>query len=198
MSWWVDRQRRDKFVKQRDVMQYRSRAAFKLQELLDKAGLKKQQGPFVDLGAAPGGWSQVLREVYPHDKIFACDLLDMLPLQGVDFLKTDFLSDEFAQYLKEKNISTVGGIFSDIAPNLSGQSVVQQAQMADISDKIQQFSKQFLHPKGFIVQKLFHGECFDSILSSWKESYAQVRVIKPAASRAESREIYIIIQKKYP
>lgn len=196
MSWWTERQRRDRFVKQRDVMQYRSRAAFKLKELITRCALEKRRGPFVDLGAAPGGWSQILRECYPEEKIFACDLLEMKPIQGVDFLKTDFLSDEFADFLQQKGVVTVGGILSDIAPNLSGQSIVQQAQMADLAAQILRFAAQFLHPKGFIIQKLFHGECFDEILGNWKKSYSDVRVIKPEASRSESCEVYLIIQKK--
>lgn len=196
MSWWTERQRRDKFVKQRDMMQYRSRAAFKLKELLTRCRLLNRKGPFVDLGAAPGGWSQILRESYPREKVFACDLLDMPTLAGVDFIQTDFLSQDFTQFLKQKGVSTVGGIFSDIAPNLSGQAIVQQAQLAEISEKIQLFSQEFLHPKGFVIQKLFHGESFDAIRASWKKSYGDVRVIKPEASRAESSEVYLMIQKK--
>lgn len=196
MGWWTERQRRDRFVKQRDVMQYRSRAAFKLKELITRCSLEKRRGSFVDLGAAPGGWSQILRDCYPEEKIFACDLLDIKPIQGVSFLKTDFLSDDFVGFLQQSGVATVGGIFSDIAPNLSGHSIVQQAQMADLTAQILKFSAQFLHPKGFIIQKIFHGESFDEILGNWKESYSDVRVIKPEASRSESREVYLIIQKK--
>lgn len=196
MSWWTERQRRDRFVRDRQAMKYRSRASFKLKELLTRCRLEKHRGPFVDLGAAPGGWCQVLQELYPQDKIFGCDLLSMDPIPGVDFLQSDFLSNEFTEFLKKKNVKTVGGIVSDIAPNLSGQSLVEQAQMAEVSAQLRLFSERFLNPKGFIIQKLFHGEAFDEILQHWKSCYTEVRTVKPQASRSESSEVYLVIQQR--
>lgn len=197
MSWWTQRQRRDRFVRDRQSMNYRSRAAFKLKELIERCRLSKRRGPFVDLGAAPGGWCQILQEVYPDQQIFGCDLLAMDPIEGVEFLQADFLSSDFEQFLQQHHVQTVGGIVSDIAPNLSGQALVEQAQMLAISQQMRLFAEKFLHPKGFIIQKLFHGHAFDEILQQWKACYTDLRVVKPEASRSESAEVYLFIQHKH-
>ena len=195
MNWWLDRQKKDAFVKKRDQEQLRSRAAFKLIELIDKFKLKSAKGPFVDLGAAPGGWTEILIKTYPGQRIVAVDLLPIKPLNGAVILQGDFTDSncltEIDNALEQQK---AGAIFSDMAPNFSGQPLIEQAKMFNITELLVSLSQNKLRKGGFIVQKVFHGSEFQSIIQAWKNIYKQVDVFKPISSRAESSEVYLVIR----
>ncbi len=193
MNWWINRQKTDPFVRKREKCNYRSRASFKLLSILEKYHLNGLKGPLLDLGAAPGGWTQVLKEKFPNQKIIACDLLPMDPLSGVDIIQGDFTTEEIQNLIEEKTHDEgVRAIFSDIAPNFSGYRLVEHARIENISDCILLAAQRFLNPKGFAIQKIFHGPSFESILKRWRATFIKVDCYKPEASRAESAEIYLI------
>jgi 23S rRNA (uridine2552-2'-O)-methyltransferase len=197
MNWWIDRQKNDKFVQQRKHEQLRSRAAFKLRELIDKYKLKGATGPFLELGAAPGGWTEILVQTYPNDLIIACDLLSMKPVVGATVLQGDFTDPAFLENLKNQlNGKNAGGIFSDMAPNFSGQPLVEQSKMMHLTELMIAFSRKHLKPQGFVVQKLFHGSEFNNIIQLWKQELSQVSLFKPNSSRTESSEVYLYARLK--
>lgn len=196
MNWWLDRQKKDSYVKKREQEQLRSRAAFKLRELIQKFQLKKSSGPFIDLGSAPGGWTEILVQTYPNQLIVACDLLEMKPVNGSIFIQGDFTSDDIVKKIEESlNNQSVGGIFSDMAPNFSGHPLVEQSKMMNLTEIMRDFAVKKLQPKGFIVQKVFHGSEFENIINCWKEIFDDVIIYKPPASRSESSEVYIYAKK---
>jgi 23S rRNA (uridine2552-2'-O)-methyltransferase len=193
MNWWIDRQNKDPFVRKREECNYRSRASFKLLSILKKYHLNGLKGTFLDLGAAPGGWTQVLQEKFPKQKIIACDLLSMDPLPGVDIIQGDFTTAEVQNLIAEKTYDgEVSVIFSDMAPNFTGYRLVEHARIENISDCVLLAAKRLLNPKGFTIQKIFHGPSFESILKRWRATFVKVDCFKPEASRKESAEIYLI------
>ncbi len=200
MNWWIERQKKDPFIKKREECRYRSRASFKLLGILKKYHLTNLKGTFLDLGAAPGGWSQVLCEKFPKQKIIACDLLAMEPLMGVDIIQGDFTTEAIQQLIDEKTKGEgVSVIVSDMAPNFTGHRLVEHARMENINDHVLGVAQKLLHPKGFAIQKIFHGPSFEGILKQWRAMFVRVDCFKPEASRAESAEIYLIAhQLKHP
>lgn len=197
MNWWIDRQKNDKFVQQRKQEQLRSRAAFKLREIIDKFKLKSIPGPFVELGSAPGGWTEILVQIYASELIVACDLIEMKPVKGAKFLRGDFTDPVFLEDLKQTlDGKSAGGIFSDMAPNFSGQPLIEQAKILNLTQAMIAFVKTHLRPQGFVIQKLFNGSEFEHIISLWKEIFTKVSIYKPLSSRTESSEVYLFAHLK--
>jgi len=189
---WMRRHVSDPFVQRAKAQGYRSRAAFKLLELDEKERLFRPGAVVVDLGAAPGSWSQVAAErVRPGGKVIAVDLLDIAPISGVTVRKGDFRE---ADLLAPLGGARADVILSDLSPNLSGIANVDQARAAELSFAALDFCRKALKSDGVFVLKAFHGEAFDEVLQRLKHEFGNVSVRKPGASRGESRETYLVVR----
>jgi 23S rRNA (uridine2552-2'-O)-methyltransferase len=192
---WLREHFSDKYVKQAHQAGYRSRAVYKLQELQERDKLFKPGMVVVDLGAAPGGWSQLLTEyIGPKGRIVAADILPMDPIAGVEFLQGDFTEDAYAeQLLSMLGDMKVNCVISDMAPNLSGVESVDQPRSIYLAELALDFALKVLPPNsgGFLV-KTFQGEGFDAYLKLIREHFTQVLIRKPKASRGRSSEVYLL------
>jgi 23S rRNA (uridine2552-2'-O)-methyltransferase len=187
---WLRRHVTDPYVRMAKEQGYRSRAAFKLLEINDKEKLLRPGAIVVDLGAAPGGWSQVAaKKVKPGGRVIAVDLLQIVPISGVTMLKADIREEAVVQALKGARADVV---LSDVSPNLSGIANVDQKRGMDLAVAAVEFCARALKPDGVFVVKTFHGEAFDDLMARLKEDFVKVKVIKPTASRGESAETYIV------
>jgi 23S rRNA (uridine2552-2'-O)-methyltransferase len=187
---WLRRHVTDPYVKAARKQGYRSRAAFKLLELDKKESILKTGQTVIDLGAAPGGWSQVAGEkVKPGGRVIAIDLLDIAPISGVTVLRGDF-----RQVLVEKHsiAARADVVLSDLSPNLSGIPNVDQARWLELALAAVELGRKVLKPDGVFVVKAFHGEAFDELLERLKAVFNKVKVVKPPASRGESAETYVV------
>jgi 23S rRNA (uridine2552-2'-O)-methyltransferase len=191
---WKQRQARDPYVKRARTEGWRSRAAFKLMEIDDRDRLLRRGALVLDLGAAPGGWSQVAADrVGPAGRVIAVDLLDMEPMAGVEYIQGDF-TDEGIQ---ERIIHALGGqkadlVISDMAPNISGNWSVDQPRAMYLAERVLAEAERLLRPGGALITKLFQGEGFDALMTEARRHFSPVRIRKPASSRSESREIYLV------
>ncbi len=191
---WRERQEKDPYVQAARRAGWRSRAVFKLEEICRRERLLKKGMTCVDLGAAPGGWSQYVTETLGGDaRLVAVDLLAMDALPGVEFVLGDFTEDAVLDEILE----TLGGakadlVMSDMAPNMSGTRSVDQPRAMYLAELALDFCGQVLRTGGDFVCKLFHGEGFDAFVAAARQAFGTVRVIKPKASRAGSREVYLV------
>ena len=187
---WLRRHVTDHYVQKAKAQGYRSRAAYKLIELDQRERLFRPGAVVVDLGAAPGSWSQVAaKKTAPGGKVIAVDLLDIAPISGVTVLKGDFREAKLLDALEGRPADVV---LSDALPNLSGIPNVDQARAADLAHAAIDFCLKALNPKGVFVLKSFHGEAFDEVHHRMKHVFGKVDVRKPGASRGESRETYVV------
>ena len=190
---WLERQSKDPYVAQAQRLGYRSRAVFKLQEIDQSEKLFRPGGTVVDLGAAPGGFSQFAAErVSPQGRVLAIDLLAMDPFVGVDFFQGDFTEDETNEWLLANLSSGADIVISDMAPNISGHRAVDQPRSMYLAELALELARQSLRPGGDFLVKLFQGEGFDGFVAEVRESFGKVKLIKPKASRAASREMYLL------
>lgn len=186
---WLRRHVTDPYVRKAKEAGYRSRAAYKLLEVDARERLLKPGMRVLDLGAAPGGWSQVAAErVRPGGLVVAVDLLEMKPVHGVTVLKGDFRDTDLQAALGGK----ADAVLSDMMPNVTGVPLVDQARAAELLLAALQLCRKVLKPDGVFLAKMFHGEAFDEVLAALKASFQTVAVFKPAASRGESRENYFL------
>lgn len=190
---WVDRQRKDPYVKRATTEGYRSRAVYKLIEIDERDRLIKRGMRILDLGAAPGGWSQyAARKLAGSGQIVAVDLLPIEPIEGVQCIRGDF-TDEI---VLESVLDALGGpvdlVMSDMAPNLSGLRSVDQPRAMYLADLAAEVAERVLSPQGALLVKLFHGAGMDDYVKSMRLKYCNVRVRKPKASRPKSRETYLL------
>ncbi|MBR9856863.1 MAG: 23S rRNA (uridine(2552)-2'-O)-methyltransferase RlmE [Gammaproteobacteria bacterium] len=191
---WLKEHFDDKYVQQAQKKGLRSRAVFKLEELQGRDRLLKHGMTVVDLGAAPGGWSQYsVEQVGLKGKVIACDLLAMDPIAGVDFLQGDFRDEAVLNALLERvGEDKVDVLLSDMAPNMSGTPEVDQPRSMYLVELALDMCRQVLAPKGSFVVKVFQGTGFDEFLLEVRRSFSSVRVRKPDSSRPRSREVYIV------
>lgn len=191
---WLDRHFTDEYVKRAQREGYRSRAAFKLLEIQDKDRLLKPGQVVVDLGAAPGGWSQVARElVGPTGLVLALDILPMEAVPGVIFIQGDFRDEGAPERLRESlDGRAVDIVISDMAPNISGMAAVDQPRAMYLCELALDFARETLKTGGDFLVKVFQGEGFDHYMLEVKRSFARVTIRKPMASRRHSREVYIV------
>ena len=194
---WKARQARDPYVKRAHAEGWRSRAVFKLSELQGKERLMKPGSVVVDLGAAPGAWSQYAAGlVGPTGRVIALDLLPMDPLAGVEVLQGDFREESVMKALLDALDGTpVDLVLSDMAPNMSGTRVVDQPRAMYLAELALDFARQVLRPGGNLVVKLFQGEGFQEYVKATRESFASVRMRKPSASRSGNRETYLVARQ---
>jgi 23S rRNA (uridine2552-2'-O)-methyltransferase len=186
---WLRRHVTDTYVRQAKEAGYRSRAAYKLLEFIAKDKLLGPGMRVLDLGAAPGGWSQVAADIVkPGGKVVAVDLLEVQPIHGVTIFKGDFRESDL--------VAALGGradvVLSDMMPNVTGVPLVDQARALEISIAAIELCKKSLKPDGAFLVKVFHGSAFDEVLRALKATFQTVAVRKPAASRGESRENYFL------
>lgn len=191
---WRQRQERDVYVEQATRAGWRSRAVFKLEQIQAKERLLESGTVCVDLGSAPGSWSQLAaRLVGPTGRVIAVDLLPMEPLPGVDFLAGDFTAPETLRALRELvGEKSVDLVMSDMAPNISGNRTIDQARTLALLDEALAFACEVLRPGGNFLAKAFQGEGIDGFTRELKRHFKVVKTLKPKASRPESREIYLL------
>ncbi|MBW9263665.1 MAG: 23S rRNA (uridine(2552)-2'-O)-methyltransferase RlmE [Candidatus Thiodiazotropha sp. (ex. Lucinisca nassula)] len=191
---WLDRHFNDTYVKQAQKAGYRSRAAFKLLEIQEKDRLIKPGMKVVDLGAAPGGWSQIARDlVGENGQVFALDILPMDPIAGVEFIQGDFRETEPLESLRNLlDGAAIDLVISDMAPNVTGMASVDQPRSIYLCELALDFARETLKPGGGFVVKVFQGEGFDDFLREVRSSFTRVVSRKPDSSRAKSREIYLV------
>jgi 23S rRNA (uridine2552-2'-O)-methyltransferase len=191
---WLEEHVNDPYVKQAQKDGYRSRAAYKLLELNEKDKLIRPGMLIMDLGSAPGGWSQIAgRLVGDHGRVLATDILAMDSLENVDFIRGDFTEENvFRQILAALDGRHPDLIVSDMAPNISGIDVADQAASMYLVELALDMARQVLKPKGNFVAKVFQGEGSDEYLKELRTSFEKVAIRKPAASRPRSREVYVV------
>ena len=191
---WLREHFQDPFVKKAQVEGLRSRAAFKLTELIERDRLLRPGMNVVDLGAAPGGWTQVVREsLGDSGRVIALDVLPMRGVAGVDVLQGDFRDAALLARLE----ALLGGarldlVLSDMAPNMSGVVLVDQARAMELAELALAFARRWLKPGGAFLVKLFHGVGFDDFVRDLRQGFERVSMRKPKASRARSREVYAL------
>ncbi len=194
---WLKEHRDDPYVQQAQREGYRSRACYKLLELQDKDKLIRPGMTVLDLGSAPGGWSQVASaRVGEHGRVIASDILPMDSLAGVTFIEGDFTEED----VFERIMAALGGkpidlVISDMAPNMSGVNAVDQPRVIYLVELALAMAQQVLAPGGTFVAKLFHGEGFDQVFQDAKGSFGKVLTRKPKASRPRSREVYMVAKE---
>jgi 23S rRNA (uridine2552-2'-O)-methyltransferase len=187
---WLRRHVTDPYVRRAKEQGYRSRAAFKLLEINEKERFLRPGSLVVDLGAAPGGWSQVAaQKVGPQGRVIAVDLLPIAPISGVTVLRADFREAILGEQLQGARADAV---LSDLSPNLSGIPGVDQARGLDLSLAAIDFCRRGLRAEGVFVVKAFQGEAFEGLIERLKKEFTKVKVIKPSASRGESAETYVV------
>jgi 23S rRNA (uridine2552-2'-O)-methyltransferase len=191
---WLKEHFDDVWVRKAQEEGYRSRAVYKLLEINQKDRLLKPGLVVVDLGAAPGGWSQVAeRSVKPGGLVLASDILDMEAVDGVDFIKGDFTEEAvFTEILRALGGRPVDLVMSDMAPNMSGMSDIDQPRAMYLVELAVDFAGQTLRPGGSLLMKVFQGEGFTELLQDLKRKFAVVVNRKPEASRSRSREVYVL------
>lgn len=196
---WINQHINDPYVKMAQQKGYRARAAFKLLEILDLEKLMRPGDVVVDLGAAPGSWSQVARERLVgaggvvQGRIIALDMLPMEPVAGVEFIQGDFRDDAVLEQLKQiVGNSRVDLVISDMAPNLTGVSSADSARIQHVCELALDFACQHLQPEGALVVKAFHGSGFSQIVETFKQSFKRVVERKPKASRDKSSETFLV------
>lgn len=191
---WLAEHEADPYVKEARRLGYRSRAVFKLEEIHQRDRLFRAGQVVVDLGAAPGGWSQWARPLLgAKGALVALDILPMEPLAGVEVITGDFREDSVLETLQ----SVVGGravdlVMSDMAPNVSGVDVTDQAGQIYLCELARDFALEQLRPGGDLLAKVFQGDGFDDFLKSLRQAFEKVVVRKPKASRGRSREVYLL------
>lgn len=202
---WLERQLNDPYVARAKLEGWRSRAAFKLMEIDDRYKLLKPGMKVVDLGAAPGGWAQVAaKRVKSVDgvgrdrgRVIGIDLLDVAPIPGVEFTILDFLDAHAPQRLKDM-LSADGGdgradaVISDMAANTTGHKKTDHLRIVHLGELAVEFALEVLRPGGFFIAKMFQGGSEHQLLAKLKKNFAQVRHVKPKASRADSAELYVL------
>ena len=193
---WLERQLNDPYVARAKREGYRSRAAFKLLEMDDRYHLFKPGGRIVDLGAAPGGWSQIAADrVKAKDgrgKVVGVDLLDMEPIAGVTFAVKDFNDEDAPQLIKSMLDGEADGVMSDMAANATGHRQTDHLRIVALAELAAEFAMEVLAPGGFFVAKVLQGGTEGQLLARLKRDFATVRHVKPAASRADSAELYVL------
>ena len=191
---WIQRHVKDPYVKQSQVDGFRSRASYKLLEIVEKDRLIRSGMTVVDLGSSPGGWSQVASSlVGPSGSVVALDILPMDPVSGVEFIQGDFTEDltwgRLQQLVKNKWVDLV---ISDMAPNLSGSQEIDQPAMMHLAEMSLDLALKSLDAKGVFISKLFHGQGFDRFVLEVRKLFNKVSIVKPKASRPKSKEVYIV------
>ena len=191
---WLERQLNDPYVRRAKAENYRSRAAYKLLELDERFGLLKGVKSVVDLGIAPGGWSQVVRRRIPQAKVVGIDLLPTDPIDGVTILQMDFMADDAPDRLREALAAPADLVLSDMAANTVGHQQTDHLRTMGLVEAGLDFATRILRPGGAYVAKVLAGGADSALVSEMKRHFASVKHAKPPASRKDSSEWYVIAQ----
>ena len=192
---WLERQLNDPYVVRAKREGYRSRAAFKLIEIDDKYHVLKKGARVVDLGAAPGGWSQVAAKrigAPAQGSVVAIDLIAMEPIDGVDIIELDFLDPQAPEILREMLGGPADVVFSDMAANATGHRKTDHLKIMALVEAAAEFARDVLKPGGVFLAKVLQGGIGPALLADLKRDFATVKHVKPAASRTDSAELYIL------
>lgn len=190
---WLQRHFRDPYVKRAQQQGARSRAHFKLAEIDARDRLLRSGMTIVDLGAAPGGWSEyATSRVAPRGQVVAVDLLPLAPIEGVEFIHGDFAETQVLDSIKARLVDGADLVISDMAPNMTGVAMTDQARGMALAELAVDFAEDVLRPGGSLLVKAFQGTGFDELVRRLRRRFAKTASRKPGASRAESRETYLL------
>jgi 23S rRNA (uridine2552-2'-O)-methyltransferase len=190
---WLERQLSDPYVARAKRDGFRSRAAYKLAEIDDKYHLFKEGSRVVDLGAAPGGWSEIaLKRIGPKGRVIALDILEFKPMTGVEFLKLDFLDDTAPDRLKEMLGGNADVVLSDMAANATGHRPTDHLRIMALAEAAVEFAREVLAKGGSFLCKVLQGGTETVLLAELKRDFESVKHVKPPASRADSAELYLL------
>jgi 23S rRNA (uridine2552-2'-O)-methyltransferase len=191
---WIKKHVNDPYVKKAQVDGYRSRASYKLLEIVEKDRLIRSGMTVVDLGSTPGGWSQASARLVGHEgRVHALDILPMDAIAGVDFIQGDFTEENvFEELMTLIEKRPVDLVISDMAPNLSGNKAVDQPAMVYLAELALELAEKVLSSNGVFIAKLFQGQGFDVFVLDVRKLFSEVSIIKPDASRSRSREVYLM------
>jgi|TARA_B100001769_G_scaffold49040_1_gene35173 23S rRNA (uridine2552-2'-O)-methyltransferase len=189
---WVNKQRRDTYVRQSKVDGYRARSAYKLIEIDEKFKIFKGGMTVIDIGAAPGSWSQYASKVVKSGKIISIDLKDMDKIKNTIQIKGDFTNSEIKNHIKSYLDKGPDVVMSDMAVNTTGIKNIDSIQTGELCKEAMVFSKEVILKKGFFISKIFMGSTFNEIVALGKKNFKEVKVFKPKSSRKDSKESFII------
>ena len=192
---WINKQKRDIYVRQSKVDGYRARSAYKLIEIDKKFKIFKNGMFILDIGAAPGSWSQYASKAIKNGKIISIDLKDMSPINNGIHIKGDFTEPNIQEKIKENLTKEFDVVMSDMAVNTTGVKNLDSIQTGELCKEAMTFSKKVISSKGYFISKIFMGSTFNEIVALGKKIFKEVKVFKPLSSRKESKESFIICKK---
>ena len=189
---WINKQRRDIYVRQSKVEGYRARSVYKLIEINEKFKIFKGGLSVIDIGAAPGSWSQYASRIVKSGKIISVDLKDMKKINGTIQIKGDFTDKDIQNQIKNQLSNRSDVVMSDMAVNTTGIKNIDSIQTGELCKEAMMFSKEVIYKKGFFISKIFMGGTFNEIVALGKKIFKEVKVFKPKSSRKDSKESFII------
>ena len=192
---WINKQRRDIYVKKSKIEGYRSRAVYKLEEINTKFKIFSNGSKIIDLGAAPGSWSQYISKKVKNNKTIAIDLNEMEKIENITTVKGDFTHETIQLKIIQLLGMKVDVILSDMAVNTTGNKDLDSIQTGELCLQAMAFSKKYLSSNGKFISKIFMGSSFNEIVKTGKEYFKEVKVFKPKSSRKDSKESFIICRK---
>ena len=192
---WINRQKRDIYVRQSKIDGYRARSAYKLIEIDKKFKIFKNGMFILDIGAAPGSWSQYASKAIKNSKIISIDLKDMSPINNGIHIKGDFTEPNIQEKIKKNLSKEFDVVMSDMAVNTTGVKNLDSIQTGELCKEAMIFSKKVISSKGYFISKIFMGSTFNEIVALGKKIFREVKVFKPLSSRKESKESFIICKK---
>ena len=189
---WVNKQRRDIYVRQSKVDGYRARSAYKLIEIDEKFKIFKGGMCVIDIGAAPGSWTQYVSKIVKNGKIISIDLKEMEPIKNTIQITGNFIENKIKNEIKDKLSINVDVVMSDMAVNTTGIKDIDSIQTGELCKEAMLFSKEVIKNQGFFISKIFMGSTFNEIVALGKKIFKEVKVFKPKSSRKDSKESFII------
>ena len=192
---WVNKQRRDTYVKQSKIDGYRARSAYKLIEIDDKFKIFKGGITVIDIGAAPGSWSQYAEKVSKSGRLISIDLKKMEPIGNTVQIQGDFTEQTIQDEIKKHTTTKVDVVMSDMAVNTTGIKNIDSIQTGELCKEAMFFAKDLLKENGFFISKIFMGSTFNEIVAEGKKYFKEVKIFKPKSSRKDSKESFIICRK---
>jgi 23S rRNA (uridine2552-2'-O)-methyltransferase len=192
---WINKQRRDTYVRQSKVDGYRARSAYKLIEIDEKFKIFKGGLTVIDIGAAPGSWSQYAKKVSKNGKLISIDLKKMEPIGSSLQIQGDFTDERIQEEIKKNITSKVDIVMSDMAVNTTGIKNIDSIQTGELCKEAMVFAKDLLNENGYFISKIFMGGTFNEIVAEGKKYFKEVKVFKPKSSRKDSKESFIICKK---
>ena len=192
---WVNKQRRDIYVRQSKVDGYRARSAYKLIEIDEKYKIFKGGLTVIDIGAAPGSWSQYAEKTVKNGKVISIDLKKMEPIGSSIQIQGDFTEENVQEEIKKNTISKVDVVMSDMAVNTTGIKNIDSIQTGELCKEAMVFAKDLLNENGYFISKIFMGGTFNEVVAEGKKYFKEVKVFKPKSSRKDSKESFIICKK---